>query len=378
MAFMLRPDIPARIDDASMRQAFELALRGRGRTSPNPSVGAVIVRDGRVVGSGFHPQAGQPHAEVFALAEAGGSAAGATMYVTLEPCLHHGRTPPCADAIVTAGLASVIVGMPDPTESGGGATALRASGIDVREWPDPTPFEWLAEGWLTRISTGRPFVRVKTGVSLDARPSLAPGERSAMTGPSGAACTRALRATHDAVMVGASTVIADDPSLTVRDETNTLAEHQPLRIVLVRDRMPPADAQVFTDGIAPTLVLAADSTPADALARIPEGVLVERYAVAGGVGEALGMLGRRGLNDLLVEPGPALLTTMWHEQVIDEHVMVTAGGMAGPEAPDLVLAAPDRTDTELEHVMAPAHATVVGDVAVVAWRPVFAAQTAAG
>ncbi len=251
-------DVSSRVADPYLREAFALAERGRGATAPNPLVGCVVVSPaGDVVGRGFHPRAGQPHAEVFALHEARDAARGATAYVTLEPCAHHGRTPPCVEALLAAGVARVVIGMRDPSpEAAGGIERLAQAGVAVELAEDSTPFAEQNAGWLKRVSSGMPLVTVKLGLSLDAHPAFAAGERASITGTSGAEVTRELRASADAVLVSAATVDADDPALTVRSGQDRLAERQPLRVVLVRERMPSADARVFTDGAAPTVLLA--------------------------------------------------------------------------------------------------------------------------
>ena len=254
-------DVASRVQDPFLSRAVTLAERGRGSTAPNPVVGCVIVTDGRIVGEGFHPRAGDPHAEVFALREAGPDARGADVYVTLEPCSHFGKTPPCADALIAAGLARVIIGMRDPNPgSADGAKRLRAAGIRVEFARDPEPFMALVEGWLKRIAVGIPFVTAKLALSLDAHGAFRAGERAAITGASGAAVTRLLRSAADAVLVSASTVIADDPALTVR------RRRWPTRCLGSRfessscdSRLPPPDAAVFTDGLAETKVLVVGS-----------------------------------------------------------------------------------------------------------------------
>jgi diaminohydroxyphosphoribosylaminopyrimidine deaminase/5-amino-6-(5-phosphoribosylamino)uracil reductase len=363
-------DVSSSIDDPCLREAYRLAERGRGATAPNPLVGCVIARpSGEVVGRGFHPRAGQPHAEIFALAEAGASAAGATAYVTLEPCSHHGRTPPCVDALVAAGVAHVVVGMRDPSpEAAGGAERLAAAGIEVDFAEDPGAFREQNRGWLTRVATGLPFVRAKVGVSLDARPAFTTGARAAMTGDSGAAVTARLRAASDAVLVSAATVAADDPALTVRDERGVPTEHQPLRVALVREQLPPSDAQLLRDGLAPTIVLVPDALETASRDALGPSVAIETYGAASGLRGALEVLGRRGVNDLLVEPGPRLLSALWDEGAVDELVTVVAGGMAGDTSPALFGGAPDRAEGRLVPAMTPVEAGIVGEVAVTVWR----------
>ncbi len=367
-------DVSETIAEPHLREAFLLAERGRGATAPNPLVGCVIVSpQGAVVGRGFHPQAGQPHAEVFALAEAGERARGATAFVTLEPCAHHGRTPPCADALIAAGVGSVVVGMRDPNpEARGGVERLRASGVEVELADDLSPFEEQNEGWLKRVAAGTPLVRVKLALSLDAKPAFLRGERASITGDSGAEITRRLRAAADAVVVSAATVDADDPALTVRDATGTRAERQALRVVLVREHLPRPDARLFSDGLAPTVVLVPEGRVPEARGVLPHTAIVESYDAERGLEGAFAELGRRGLSEVLVEPGPRLFSAMWVEGLVDELVSVVAGGMAGHDAPSVFGGPEDRLGSALRHVVAPIEAGIVGDVAVTVWRPAAA------
>jgi len=373
MAVRLFSDVSSRVADPYLARAVVLASRARGAAWPNPLVGCVIVADGRVVGEGYHPRAGDPHAEVFALAAAGEAARGADAYVTLEPCSHYGRTPPCADALIAAGVARVVIGMRDPTsEAAGGAQRLAEAGIRVEFAADETPFVELNAGWLKRVATGMPYVTAKVAASLDARVALEPGMRAAITGSAGSEVTRSLRSAADAVLVSAATVIADDPALTVRDALGHNAQRQPLRVVLVRTSVPHADARVFTDGVAPTMVLASDAADGPALDALPAGVPVMRWPAGGGLHAALSALGTHGVGHLLVEPGPRLLTALWAEAVLDELVCVTAGGMGGTASPPLYAGGPDRAGEALIHRMAPVEAGIVGDVSVTVWSPVAA------
>ncbi len=361
-------DVASRVDDPHLRRAFSLAVSARGRTWPNPTVGCVIVSDGRVVGEGHHPRAGQPHAEVFALAAAGERARGATAFVTLEPCAHHGKTPPCTRALIAAGVGRVIIGMRDPNrDAAGGAAILSAAGIEVDFAPDDGPFAQLNAGWLKRLATGLPRAVVKCGLSLDGRPGFSAGERAAITGSCGLEVTRRLREVADAVLVSASTVKADDPALTVRDGDGVLGEHQPLRVVLVRDTLPPLDARLFTDGAAPTLALVADSADGAWRAALPDHVSVAEYAAADGLAGALRALGTHGVGDVLIEPGPRLFSALWFEDLVDELVTVTAGGMAGAGM-DLYVGTPDRSRDSLVHRFSPSEAGIVGDVSVTVWN----------
>lgn len=371
-------DVAARVEDPFLARAFELAERGRGTTSPNPMVGCVIVHRGRVVGEGFHAKAGGPHAEVVALSDAGDAARGATAYVTLEPCTHYGRTPPCSEALIEAGVASVVIGMPDTSsQAAGGAKELRAAGIEVRFAEDPEPFVELNEAWLHHLRRGRPYVHVKTALSLDARPTARAGVRSRVSGPESLALTMRLRSAADAVMVGAATARIDDPALTVRDpETGAPAEHQPVRIVLARTAVP--DVGLFHDGLGETFALAPAS------AQVPAGVSFVRYDTGGepaaGLTSAFAALDTLGIRRVLVEAGPGLFTALWDSGLIDELTLVHAGGVFGTGAP--VLFDPpggpdDAVSTQLERRMMAVEAGVIGDDAVTVWRPLSAVDASA-
>jgi diaminohydroxyphosphoribosylaminopyrimidine deaminase/5-amino-6-(5-phosphoribosylamino)uracil reductase len=364
-------DVASRVSDPHLARAAALAERARGAVSPNPLVGCVIVRDGVVVGEGFHPRAGEPHAEVFALREVGEAARGADVYVTLEPCTHVGRTPPCADALISAGVKRVVIGMPDPNPAAaGGAARLRDAGIAVEFAADPSPFEELNAGWLMRVRHGRPLVTAKVGLSLDAHPALAAAKRASITGGSGSLVTQRLRAASDAVMVSAATVIADDPALTVRDPAGVLAARQPLRVVLVRNQVPQPDARVLTDEVAPTLVLAigAEEGLCDF---VPASVMVHECS-GSPLRDALASLAARGVGELLVEPGPRLLTALLGDGLIDRLVVVTAGGMAGADAPPIFVGEAMRTGSALAAQLHPVEAGIVGDVSVTVWEPTVA------
>lgn len=361
-------DVASGVEDPLMRRAIELAERGRGRTAPNPLVGCVVVTDGRVVGSGFHARAGGSHAEVLALTSAGRAARNADVYVTLEPCSHQGLTPPCANALIAAGVARVVIGMPDPTPlAQGGAAILAAAGIRVEFSTDPAPFEELNEGWITRISTGRPHVTVKVAATLDGRVAAADHLRTDLTGPSGSVVTHRLRGAVDAVLVGASTIAADDPALTVRDGSGAAKALQPLRVVLVRERVPPSGARVFTDGAAPAVVLANASLGTDRFGALPPDIDVHLYPEERGLAGALEVLGASGLNSLLIEAGPTLLASAWEDDLIDELVWVTAGGMGGPEALGAIGRGTDITADALRHRFRPLESGIVGDVSVTRW-----------
>ncbi|MGA7933149.1 MAG: bifunctional diaminohydroxyphosphoribosylaminopyrimidine deaminase/5-amino-6-(5-phosphoribosylamino)uracil reductase RibD [Kovacikia sp.] len=238
-------------DSVIMQRCLELAKRALGQTAPNPLVGAVIVQNGEIVGEGFHPAAGQPHAEVFALKQAGNQAHGATLYVNLEPCNHYGRTPPCSEAIVAAGLKKVVVGMvdPDPRVSGGGIARLRQAGIEVVVGVEETACRELNEAFIYRVLYHRPFGILKYAMTLDGKIAATTGHSAWVTSPAARAEVHQLRVGCDAIVVGGNTVRRDNPLLTSRQES-----HTPLRIVMSRSLDLPVDSHLWDVSIAPTLV----------------------------------------------------------------------------------------------------------------------------
>ena len=244
-------------DEAAMRRALELAARGLASTQPNPRVGAVLARDGEIVGEGWHEFAGGPHAEPRALEAAGERARGATAYVTLEPCSHHGRTPPCVDGLLAAGVRRVVyaVGDPDPRVNGRGAKLLRDAGVQVESGLLEADAEEMNEGFMTRLRRKRPFIRLKSGASLDGRIALANGESRWVTGEASRADVQRWRAQSAAVLTSAATVLADDPRLDVRIET----PRQPLRVVLDRRRQVKRGARCSS---RPRRLLARSRSPA--------------------------------------------------------------------------------------------------------------------
>lgn len=240
-------------DRAMMRRCLELARRALGRTSPNPLVGAVIVKDGEIVGEGFHPRAGEPHAEVFALRAAGELSRGATIYVSLEPCNHYGRTPPCSEALIAAKLAKVVVGMvdPNPLVAGGGIARLRAAGIEVVEGVEQEACQKLNEGFVHRILYHQPLGILKYAMTLDGKIATSTGHSAWVTNPLARDEVHKLRVACDAVIVGGNTVRQDNPRLT----SHQVGAHNPLRVVMSRHLNLPAVAHLWQTQEAPTLVL---------------------------------------------------------------------------------------------------------------------------
>ncbi len=238
-------------DEVMMRRCLELATRAWGKTAPNPLVGCVIVRDGEIVGEGFHPQAGEPHAEVFALRDAGDRASGATLYVNLEPCSHYGRTPPCAEAVIAAGIRRVVVGMvdPNPLVAGRGLALLQAAGIEVTVGVEAAACQAVNEAFAYRIVHQRPWGILKYAMTLDGKIAATTGHSAWVTGTAARAWVHHLRAGCGAVVVGGNTVRRDNPLLTSRR-----ADVTPLRVVMSRSLDLPATAHLWDTAIAPTLV----------------------------------------------------------------------------------------------------------------------------
>ncbi len=280
-----------------LERALELAERGRGTTHPNPVVGAVVVRDGEVVGEGWHEQRGGPHAEVVALGAAGEAARGATLYVTLEPCSHHGRTPPCVDAVLEAGIACVVAGAIDPhPEHGGGLDRLRAAGVEV-ELVDSFEARAQNEAWRTWVSEKRPFVTYKAAVTLDGRMTM-PGERW-VSGEESRRLVHELRAASDAVAVGMGTVRADNPGL---DARGVDAARQPRRIAFGRGPL-------------------------------PEGSGLE--LLSGSLEDELRRLAEQGVQSLLLEGGPTLAASFFGAGLVDKLMLFVAPKLSG-DGPGLV------------------------------------------
>jgi len=319
-----------------MADALRAAAQGFCSTRPNPRVGCVVVRDGAVVGRGYHHHAGGPHAEVVALGEAGPLANGATAYVTLEPCNHHGRTPPCVDALIAARVARVVYACddPHPQVAGQGAARLRAAGITVDAGPLGDAARELNRGFMSRFRCGRPFLTLKVGMSLDGKTALANGQSQWITGPAARADVQRLRARSCAVLTGIGTVLADDPALTVRDPRFDLGGTPPARVVLDASLRLGPDARLFATP-EPVYVFTADGeagrrAPLEAL-----GARVERVAPdRGGVDlqAVLARLGALGMNEVLAECGPRLAGGLLAAGLVDELVCYLAPKILGSGA----------------------------------------------
>jgi diaminohydroxyphosphoribosylaminopyrimidine deaminase/5-amino-6-(5-phosphoribosylamino)uracil reductase len=333
-------------DEAAMRRALELATRGRGFVEPNPQVGAVVVRDGEIVGEGWHERFGGPHAEVMALGAAGPKARDATLFVTLEPCCHHGKTPPCTNVIRAAGIARVVVatGDPFPAVAGRGVETLRAAGINVETGLLAAEAERLTAPFRTLVTRGRPWVIAKWAMSLDGRLATAPGQDRWISSVESRGLVHDLRSRVDAIAVGITTAVADDPLLTARPVAEfTTGPRQPLRIVLDgQARLPLTSKLVQTARQLPVLVAVGPQAPHDKVAALEaSGCEVWRGDAADTATRTAALLvelGRRRLTNLLVEGGPTLLAGMFAADQIDEvwafiAPLILGGGNAGGAPP---------------------------------------------
>lgn len=316
-----------------MRHAIALGARGLGQVWPNPAVGCVIVRDGRVLARGWTQPGGRPHAERMALDQC--DARGATAYVSLEPCAHHGKTPPCAEALVRAGVARVVTALtdPDPRVAGRGHAMLRASGVDVAEGVEAAAARAVNTGFLLRVTEGRPMVTLKLALSLDGRIATRTGESRWITGPDARRAVHALRAQHDAVLVGAGTLRADDPDLRVRDLG---VARQPVRVVALPRLDIAPSARLLAGLEAAPLWLAHDATVVDDLSAplAAQGVTLVPCKMDGAGLDLRAMmqeLGARGLTRVLCEGGGQLAAGLLRAGLVDRIVIFSAGTLIGSE-----------------------------------------------
>lgn len=315
------------ISSLYMQRAIELAKQGQYSTRPNPNVGCVIVKDNQIVGEGFHPQAGQPHAEVFALRQAGEQARGAIAYVTLEPCAHFGRTPPCANALVEAGVSHVVMASldPNPLVAGRGQAILQAAGIGTTVGVLEAEARALNKGFLQVMAGGRPYVRLKMAASLDGRTAMASGESKWITGEAARLDVQHWRALSGAVITGINTVLADDPGLNVRQlASDFLIENvvQPLRVVLDRQSRFPQQAQLLNHpeklllvGTQPEVAPAVEHWPDMTLAQLLDELKQQKQ-----------------IYDVLVEAGPTLAGEFLRQGLVDELIVYLAPTLLGCDA----------------------------------------------
>jgi len=354
-------------DEMYMARALKLAQRGRYTTHPNPNVGCVIVKNGEIVGEGFHFRAGEPHAEVHALRMAGERARGATAYVTLEPCSHHGRTPPCCEALINAGVARVVAAMqdPNPQVAGRGLYRLSQEGVEVSHGLMISEAERLNRGFLKRMRTGFPYIQLKLGASLDGRTAMANGESQWITSPEARRDVQRLRAESHAILTSSATVLADDPALTVRwDElgADTQARYaqadlrQPVRIVVdSHNRVTPEHRLVQQPGETWFARTRADERP------WPDGVrqiLVPEHNGHLDLVSMMMLLGRQQINSIWVEAGAQMAGALLQAGLVDELIVYLAPKLLGSEARGLCVlpgleslaAAPQLKFTEIRQV----------------------------
>jgi diaminohydroxyphosphoribosylaminopyrimidine deaminase/5-amino-6-(5-phosphoribosylamino)uracil reductase len=334
-----------------MARALQLAEQGLYTTDPNPRVGCVLVRDGEIVGEGFHARAGEPHAERHAMAEAGDRARGATAYVTLEPCSHTGRTGPCADALVAAGVARVVVAMedPNPQVAGNGMQTLAAAGIETASGLLEADARALNPGFISRMTRQRPYLRIKIAASVDGRTAMASGESQWITGPAAREDVQRLRARSSAVITGVGTVLADRPSYTVRPQQWALTDYQqhsggsdrvrqPLRVILDRTlQTPPGVPVVSAPGHC--LLVAGEQHPGRQNALESAGAEVMLLPASGSgidLQQLLIELNRRECNEVLVECGATLAGAFVREGLFDELIVYMAPALLGSSARPLL------------------------------------------
>jgi diaminohydroxyphosphoribosylaminopyrimidine deaminase / 5-amino-6-(5-phosphoribosylamino)uracil reductase len=330
-------------DRFAMNRALVLAARGLETTHPNPRVGCVIAQGTKVIGEGWHERAGEGHAEVNALAavrSAGLEPGGTTVYVTLEPCSHHGRTPPCTDALIAAGVARVVYAVqdPNPEVSGRGDELLRQAGIAVESGLMEAEAVDLNIGYMKRRTYGRPWVRLKLAMSLDGRTALANGASQWITGEAARNDVQHWRARSSAVMTGVGTVIADDPRLDVRLPPEKPEEEpwQPLRVILDTRLRTPTDSRLFTTG-GEVMIMTEDPTRGATFAEM--GVAVEAIPASQGRLDLVAVIDRMGeleVNELLVEAGPTLSGEMLRQGLVDELLLYVAPKLLGPQGLPLV------------------------------------------
>ncbi len=328
-------------DGHYMKMALELAARARGRTSPNPLVGACVVRDGKIYGRGLHRRAGMPHAEINALKEAGDEARGATLYVTLEPCCHHGRTGPCTEAVIKAGIARVVVAMndPNPLVAGKGIGVLKEAGVDVTLGVLEKEAMELNEVFIKYITTARPFVVAKAAVSLDGKIATRTGRSKWITGAIARAYGHRLRDWYDAVLVGIGTVLADDPSLTTRLPGG--GGRDPLRVIVDSQARTPLNARVLTQssGAATLIATTAGAPPArlELLRRAGAKVLVAGEGPRVDLAELMKKMGEDGITSVLIEGGAGIHGSALAARIVDKVAWFIAPKIiGGREAPGAV------------------------------------------
>mgnify|MGYP000601287690 CR=1 FL=1 len=323
-----------------MARAIQLAKKGLYTTEPNPRVGCVIVKDNKIIGEGWHEKAGEGHAEVNALKQAGAEAKNAAVYVTLEPCSHHGKTPPCADALITAGVKRVVAAMqdPNPLVSGNGLTKLAQAGIEVESGLMEAQAEELNPGFIKRMSKGLPWVRIKLAMSLDGRTAMDSGESKWITGSTAREDVQKLRARSSAILTGIGTVLADNPSMNVRldDKQSALSsdEYQPLRVVIDSQLQCPETARMF-DLPGRTVVITTEQARGDIKHDRVEVVRLPSSNAHVDLQSALNWLAEQQVNEVHVEAGSILSGALLEAELVDEIIVYMAPDIMGNNAKGL-------------------------------------------
>jgi diaminohydroxyphosphoribosylaminopyrimidine deaminase/5-amino-6-(5-phosphoribosylamino)uracil reductase len=321
-------------DHRYMARALQLAERGLYTTDPNPRVGCVLVRDDEVVGEGWHESAGESHAEVYALKAAGKAAEGSTAYVTLEPCCHHGRTPPCSDALIKAGVRRVVAAMRDPHSQvdGGGLRQLEQAGVTVECGLMEESARQLNPGFIRRMQTGRPYVRLKLAMSLDGRTAMASGESQWITGEAARQDVQHWRARSSAILTGIGTILADDPAMTVRHEG---AERQPLRVIVDTRLSTPVKSRILQQpGQTMIITCSQDTDACDELEKAGARVITVPQGEHDNpdLGAVLDLLGEMAINEVHVEAGATLAGRFMQDNLVDELVLYMAPVLLGDSA----------------------------------------------
>jgi diaminohydroxyphosphoribosylaminopyrimidine deaminase/5-amino-6-(5-phosphoribosylamino)uracil reductase len=359
-------------DNVWMRRALELAERGRGYVEPNPLVGAVVVRDGQLVGEGWHQRYGEAHAEVHALAAAGEAARGATLYVTLEPCCHHGKTPPCTDAVLRAGIRRVVAAMPDPfpAVAGKGAERLRQAGVIVELGVGETEAQRLNAPYRKLLATGRPWVHAKWAMTLDGKIATRSGDSRWISNETSRRRVHELRGRMDAILVGIGTILADNPQLTARPP----GPRTPARIILdSRGRIPDDALVVQTARITPTILAATERIPQTRRAALQshgcEVLILPDHHGRVSVDALLIELGRRRFTNVLVEGGSGVFGAFFDAVAIDEyHVFIAPCLIGGATAPNAIGGIGVPQMAEALQLVEWTHEVLDGDLYVHGWR----------
>lgn len=323
---------PVAVDDARfMARALALAARGVNTTHPNPRVGCVVVAEGGVVGEGWHRAAGGDHAEIIALRQAGKRAAEATLYLTLEPCNHYGRTPPCTDAVVAAGIRRAVIALedPNPRVDGGGVAALRRAGIDVTVGVGAQSAHRLNRGFCQRMSAGRPWVTLKMAASLDGKTAMSNGESQWITGPAARRDAHQLRAASSAILTGVGTVLRDDPRMTARLDG---VHRQPLRVILDSRLSTPPQAKILRPPGAALIITSEAGDPGHLRGAGAEVITCGEHASRIDLRRVMRELAEREVNDLLVEAGPRLSGSLLKQRLVDQIVVYVSPDLLGNDA----------------------------------------------